>query len=71
MLAVQLHLDIFGSPGHTVDRFINLTMLPYCMVKNITIRVDDEEYDVWIEKKGVRTWEDVLRQGLEVNKEES
>ena len=46
-------------------------MLPYCMVKNITIRVDDEEYDVWIEKKGVRTWEDVLRQGLEVNKEES
>ena len=43
------------------------------MVKKITVQiaVDDDEYGNMIKQKGTRTWEDVLRQGLEKNKEES
>ena len=42
------------------------------MVKQINIRLafDDEEYGEMIKKKGDRTWEDVLRQGLERKVEE-
>ena len=39
------------------------------MVKRIFVSVDDEEFDVMVKKKGDRTWEDVLRDGLEVKKE--
>ena len=31
------------------------------------IAVDEEEYEKILKQKGNRTWEDVLRHGLEVN----
>ena len=42
------------------------------MVKriNVQIAVDDEEYETMLKKKGDRTWEDVLRNGLEKVKTE-
>ena len=42
------------------------------MVKriNVQIAVDDEEYKAVLKKKGDRTWEDVLRNGLEKVKTE-